>query len=104
MLNQDDIDVFESLKKQAMQSLPERNILPVVNQRLYLSKDGSWHVRFMMTGYSMGKPTMKDLLEQYVFAVSGVEPTNQQVEDAEPIILERLIESMRQAVSTLQVR
>lgn len=104
MLNQSNVDVFESLKKQAMQSLPERTILPVVTQGLYLNKDGSWDIRFMMSGYSMDKPTLRDLLKQYVFAVSGVEITDEQVENAEPMILEKLNESLRQAISTLQVR
>ncbi len=102
MLNQKDINDFETLKQDAMRRLPQRTILPVVNQRLYLNKDGSWDVRFMMSGYSMGKPTLRNLLKQFVFAVSGIQPTDKQVEKAEPMVLERLTESIRQSLGGLQ--
>lgn len=93
---------FKRLKRMATKKLPERSILPVVDQRLYLKKDGSWEVRFMMSGYSMVKPLLKDLLKQYVFAVAGIEPTDEQIENAGSVVLERLTESLRQSLDTLQ--
>ena len=101
MLIPKDVSDFETLKAQAVSFIPENTILPVVEGRLYLNKDGSWHARFMMSGYSLGEPTLRDLLKQYVFAVSGVEPTDEQVENTEPLILERLTYSLDQAISKL---
>ena len=101
MLSSKDVSNFETLKARVISFIPENILLPVVEQRLYLNQDGPWHVRFMMSGYSMGKPTLRDLLKQYVFAVSGMEPTDEQVENAEPLILERLTCSLDQVISKL---
>lgn len=101
MVDMKDVNTFTELLIQAKEKLPERTLLPVVHQRLYLSKGGVWEVRCLMTGYSIGQPSLGDLLKQYVFAVSGITPTEEQMQDAAPMILERLTESLRQAIATL---
>lgn len=102
MLSQKDIDGFEELKQEALRILPKRSILPVVDQCLYLDKDGSWSARFMMSGYSLGKPSLRELLKSYVFAVSGIEPTDEQIEDRESLVLEKMTESLRLAINELK--
>ena len=102
MLSQRDINAFKALKTEALRLLPEHTILPVVDQRLYLDKDGSWNARFMMSGYSLGKLSLRDLLKQYVFAVSGIEPTDTQMVNNGAEVLNRLTESLKQSVASLK--
>src|SRR3989344_8218396 len=102
MLSQRDIDTFKKLEKEALRLLPQNNVLPVVDQRLYLDKDGSWNARFMMSGYSLGKLSLSDLLRQYVFAVSGIVPTDIQMINNEAEVLDRLTEGLKQSVASLK--
>jgi len=102
MLNQKDVSLFEGLVQEALRNLPERSALPVVHQLLYLHKDGSWGVRSLMSGHSLGRPPLIDLMKHYAFAVSGIDPTVEQIEERGVVVLDRMTESLRQALNELR--
>ena len=103
MLNADDVNAFEKLKQEALSLLLllKGDILPVVDQQLYLNKDGMWSTRLGGRNCLLGDLPIRELLKAFVFAVSGIEPTDEQVDDDELLVLERFTDHIRQAVDEL---
>ena len=103
MLSKINIAEFQTLKQIASKSLRKRQLIPIVPENLYFCKDGSWHVRFQMSGYNLSKPNLPELLKAFAFASSGAEITNKQVEKNGPVILGKLIEAFRKASGDLSL-
>ncbi len=98
MFSLTDLDEFKHLREEVENLIQDNEVLPIVDQALYLRNDGTWDVRFGMSGYTLGLPSIEELLKAYAFASAGVEVTDGQVERNGPIILGKLIGSLKSAI------
>ena len=63
------IENFLELEIRKIQhALPQRQLLEVVPQALYVESDGTWHQRSGMSGYPFQPRDTSELLQQYVLA------------------------------------
>ena len=104
MVTQQQVTEFEKVRDEIIALLGPREIFDVVPYKLYLSKAGTWEVRFDMSGYSLEKPTIHRLLTEFVYAVSGflATETDLRTNNADIIVLSRLTETIREALVRLQ--
>lgn len=102
MLSQRNVEEFESLKAQLKCLLKPNEIYPVVDSALYFGENNTWHVKILMSGYSLPDPSLEGLLKEFAFAVSGVQATEEQIDETGLVILGRLIDCLDRAVEQLK--
>ena len=101
-LSEKDTQEYEQLKNDIINLLAQNEIAEIVPQGLYLTKNGDWHTRFAMSGYSLGKPNLVVLLKEFVIATAGIEISERIIRKQGPTILGKFIWNLKFALYQLQ--
>lgn len=101
MLGTKEQDKFDNLQQEIIYLLEPRTLIDIVPEALYLDKDGEWHARFAMSGYSIGKPPLMKLLKEFASA-KGLELSEKEIQNRALSFYNKLIRAMQDAKYRLE--